>query len=409
MSIREQVQYNSIYLMPFVAEAALLYHTLKSQGIAVAGFLDNNQKIQGDNYLEIPVVAPTEIRDGSEAAVILCSWGHYKSNKAQLEALGVKQILLIEEVLRSNMVPDAFPQVEAARFKELAPRQALRLDRLEYEIKASLVPESVLRCNDVIMNPLEIDLTERCTLKCRHCSSLVQYFKAPKHISLEQLCRDIDLLMEKVGFVRILRLIGGEPLMHPKLKEIVRHITKYSDKIGFFRLVTNGTILPSEETLEVFKQAGLSLKISDYGELSQNLPRLVEKLEEKEIPYQVEKVIWFEMQQLIGAERVDYQEAYEQCYARTYCNCIMNGKLYPCAFLAYGEVLRAVPVDGENSISLTRTGVTGKDLIAFTQRNAAPPGCRYCSGRSSACAQVPVAEQVIEPLDYYHFGESSKD
>ncbi|MCJ7774665.1 MAG: radical SAM protein, partial [Desulfobacterales bacterium] len=85
---------------------------------------------------------------------------------------------------------------------------------------------------------LELQLTRRCNLKCRHC-----YLGPQKNEDLSlQNAIDISHEFEAIGGLRLL-ITGGEPLLYPQLK-------KYLDEISQIKvrrvLLTNGTKITSK-------------------------------------------------------------------------------------------------------------------------------------------------------------------
>src|SRR5438309_4383935 len=59
----------------------------------------------------------------------------------------------------------------------------------------------------------------QCNLSCKYCN---EYDKVSKPVPLETMKRRIDLLA-KLG-TNIVTISGGEPLLHPELDEIIRHM-----------------------------------------------------------------------------------------------------------------------------------------------------------------------------------------
>src|SRR5271157_3776340 len=94
----------------------------------------------------------------------------------------------------------------------------------------------------------------RCNLDCTYCN---EYDDASKPVPLAEMKKRLDLLAE-MG-TSIITISGGEPLMHPELDEIIRHIRKRGMIAG---LITNGFFL-NKERIERLNEAGLEhLQIS---------------------------------------------------------------------------------------------------------------------------------------------------
>lgn len=91
-------------------------------------------------------------------------------------------------------------------------------------------------------------VTEKCNLRCGYCT---EYDNAVPTPSLEVLRRRIDRIRE-LGCLRV-GLQGGEPLLHPEIAAVVRHVKESGMGCS---LATNGFLL-TEETVRRLEEAGL--------------------------------------------------------------------------------------------------------------------------------------------------------
>jgi MoaA/NifB/PqqE/SkfB family radical SAM enzyme len=94
----------------------------------------------------------------------------------------------------------------------------------------------------------------RCNLDCGYCN---EYDDVSKPVPLDEMKQRLDILAA-MG-TSVITISGGEPLMHPDLDEIIRHIRKSGMIAG---LITNGFFL-NKERIERLNDAGLEhLQIS---------------------------------------------------------------------------------------------------------------------------------------------------
>jgi len=94
----------------------------------------------------------------------------------------------------------------------------------------------------------------RCNLDCTYCN---EFDDSSKPVPLGEMKRRLDLLAE-MG-TSVITISGGEPLMHPELDEVIRHIRRRGMIAG---LITNGFFL-NRERIERLNEAGLEhLQIS---------------------------------------------------------------------------------------------------------------------------------------------------
>src|SRR5207244_4110255 len=96
--------------------------------------------------------------------------------------------------------------------------------------------------------------TRRCNLACTYCNEFDD-FSQP--VPLEEMKRRLDLLAD-MG-TSVITISGGEPLLHPELDEIIRHIRRRGMIAG---MITNGYLLTAER-IGRLNRAGLEhLQIS---------------------------------------------------------------------------------------------------------------------------------------------------
>src|SRR3984893_14797486 len=88
----------------------------------------------------------------------------------------------------------------------------------------------------------------RCTLHCGYCN---EYDTVSKPVPLEEMKKRLDILAD-MG-TSIITISGGEPLMHPELDGVIRHIRRRGMIAG---LITNGFYL-NRERIERLNEAGL--------------------------------------------------------------------------------------------------------------------------------------------------------
>src|SRR2546429_4020233 len=88
----------------------------------------------------------------------------------------------------------------------------------------------------------------RCNLACTYCNEFDDFSKP---VPLEEMKKRLDILAD-MG-TSIITISGGEPLMHPDLDEVIRHIRRRGMIAG---LITNGFYL-NKERIERLNEAGL--------------------------------------------------------------------------------------------------------------------------------------------------------
>jgi len=90
---------------------------------------------------------------------------------------------------------------------------------------------------------VQMDITYDCDLKCRRCCRQCSQAATKEHISVRQIKEFIAESVEQQREWAFLRIMGGEPTLHPDLFEIIDLLIEYKKKYSpetILRLETNG-------------------------------------------------------------------------------------------------------------------------------------------------------------------------
>lgn len=136
----------------------------------------------------------------------------------------------------------------------------------------------------------QVVVTDDCNLTCSYCD---EYTPGAPIIPLEEMKRRIDKL-DELG-VQVYDFLGGEPMMHPDIAELVRHTKSKRGGSNLATTITNGFLL-TEKNIRALNEAGLdfmqvsvdSLHPTEWSDksLKSILPRL--KVLAKEARFTVE-------------------------------------------------------------------------------------------------------------------------
>jgi Predicted Fe-S oxidoreductases len=105
-----------------------------------------------------------------------------------------------------------------------------------------------------------IEITQNCNLLCRHCYEGSTRKEKKPEISFDNFKVAVNSL-KSIGVNRI-QLVGGEPLMHSKIDQLIEYVAQ---KFSFIEIFTNGTLL-TDRTLDLIKRYNISLALSVYSE-----------------------------------------------------------------------------------------------------------------------------------------------
>jgi MoaA/NifB/PqqE/SkfB family radical SAM enzyme len=124
------------------------------------------------------------------------------------------------------------------------------LDKIGREFSGYNIFESGKRLFD--RKPLQCSLyvTDRCNLDCAYCT---EYDNSRPHPSIDDLKKWVRKIRE-LGTMRI-ALVGGEPLIHPDIVELVR----YCRELGFATSLTTNGFLLTRNLVAQLEEAGLQV------------------------------------------------------------------------------------------------------------------------------------------------------
>ena len=127
-----------------------------------------------------------------------------------------------------------------------------------------------------VLDYLEFHLADHCNLNCAGCTHFAP-FADRKFVDVESLRRDMSRLKAIFRNIRHLRIMGGEPLLHPDAAACVR-LVREAFPHSSIRLVTNGLKLldRSDESvsavLATLKESGVRIPrdvlVSGFDNLS---------------------------------------------------------------------------------------------------------------------------------------------
>jgi len=371
-----------------------LFYACREAGIKVECFCDNNINRTKNLVCGIEVIYTSDLKKKYQDTIFLISAADIKDVVEQLRDLGFSKWYPCTLLLRNFNVYQhqfSFPQ-----------------DFVQYTVDTCILcHDSFLSPDKIFLRSVDIIITERCSLKCRECSNLTQYYKNPKNCDIDELIKSIDIFCDIIDEVNEFRVIGAEPFMNPDFNLVVKRLID-KPKVRKIVIYTNGTIVPPDEKLECLKNNKILLIITDYGSLSRNLNNLTQKLSENKIAFYVQKAQgWTDCGQIGKHDRnIEQQrEIFRNCCAKNTFT-ISDGKLYRCPFAANAARLKAVLDYKEDYIDFLqeseaidvcemkkkiRTYLLEKDFLKV---------CDYCNGRSFDEPEITPAIQTNKPLEY---------
>ena len=376
---------------------SIVIAALKKAGINIICLTDNNRSRWGHIYNGHKVISPKELKNiNNMTPIILASDLTFPYMHRQLKELGITNVFdsdfLFEEL-----------DLEMSDLKKLGVywskvKLKQKVDLYLYDILAQKNKDKILnvKCVDLV-------LTEKCSLKCDGCSNLMQYYVKPIDEDFDQCIKSIDKFMNTVDYVYEIRVIGGEPLMYKRIDEIITHLYKYNN-YGKIQINTNGTIVPKPEKMKVFQNDKIFFDISDYGETSRNLDKLLTELKRLDIKHNAQSVTtWQDCGRIIKTNRKEEhnKEVFGNCCENQGLT-ILHGKLYLCPFAANATNLKALPYHSKEIIELEKheKNVLRKLIHDLYFKTEYLEACKSCNGRDHNVGKIDAAVQLKAPVKY---------
>jgi GTP 3',8-cyclase len=239
----------------------------------------------------------------------------------------------------------------------------------------------------VVTRSLESHIVDHCNLTCAECCSLSPLLP-PRFTTPEALERDLALAAEVVA-PRVFKLVGGEPLLHPELVDMLA-VARRSAIAPTLSLTTNGLLLG--KLPDAFWEQLDALTISRYPSpvLSEGLVTLVEQ---KAARFGV-RVNWKTQDRFVvmslPAPREDHAETaavYERCWLRERCHLVHDGRFYTCTRPMHFHGLLGDREDfAEDGFAMEGGSERLEGLLAYLRREPPLAACAHCAGGDAPMA-----------------------
>jgi hypothetical protein len=265
----------------------------------------------------------------------------------------------------------------------------------------------------LILRRLCIIPTLKCTLHCKLCSNYIPLFGQVEHVPIEEIVHDIDKMFVLVDYTEWLQFVGGEIFMRSDLWQVHEHCLSYKSRFGKLILVTNATVLPRPQDIEVMRKYGddIQVQISDYGELSHKIKQLQKMLTDNAIPYVTKRYFgdaqhfggWVDNTRFVdrGKTEAEVAEQHRNCGQVAMQNYhLYRGHIQGCARSLLASALGKITPAARDYVNLnddTKSIAEKKDIIRHF--NDSPRvSCRSCVSFSETVERFPAAEQISRKI-----------
>lgn len=378
---------------------------LKKCGIESQQFVDSDPRKQGKKVQNKKIISPDDLKKyDTETTHVFVACNYFSSVVPFLKKNKFKNFYKVTDVLKKIDPYKLYNEIDMDMlFSKLLP---LKLERNLDFYNEMANKEDYITNDKLVLKSIDVQITEKCSLKCKDCSNLMQYYKKPVDSDYDLLVSSMDKIMSSVDFIDELRVLGGDPFMNKELNKIINTLVTYKN-VGRIVVYTNARFMPKNQNLDYLKQPRVILDVTNYGEASAATDKFVEYAKKEGIAYSVNNCnTWQDCGRIVPKSKKTEKELEHQF--NNCCNSdlvsLLHGKLYRCPFSANGVNLRAFEANKDDEINLTDNSIGKKELrdkimhLSFGKKYLT--ACRFCNGRDYATTNIPSAIQTKSKLDY---------
>jgi hypothetical protein len=228
---------------------------------------------------------------------------------------------------------------------------------------------------------LEVHVTDHCNLKCRQCCSLSPFLPA-WYVDPDAMRRDL-LLARRVLAPQYFKLVGGEPLLHPRLLDCLR-IAHETGIAPIISVTTNGLLLtrmPAEFwtllnhlTVSLYPHPRLPDAAMEY---------LLEQTQRHGITLNLKRQDQFQEITLsqLRTDEEENQTVFAECWLRHRCHLLRDGWFYSCTRPPHFDTYYNTGAFGRaDGVRLHEGDSLVEEIHALLTRTEPLASCRLCVG-----------------------------
>ena len=232
----------------------------------------------------------------------------------------------------------------------------------------------------------EVWVGQRCTLRCKDCCHLIPYVE-PSLYDINSVIRDCELFL-RFCKIDLFSIVGGEPFCHPELYKLIDFIAQRTD-IPNVKIVTNGTIIPDDKTIESLKKINgiILISIDLYPGKEVIATNFYNRLLDAGVRCRLTQYSDWQWKELGGArqERLSInaaKNAFRECWDKR-CYTLSNGEFTACPRGILSESVYGILKRKFENMRLSdiKGSLTAKAMIATCMSHKIYKDyCRHCLG-----------------------------
>lgn len=230
-----------------------------------------------------------------------------------------------------------------------------------------------------ILPYLEFHLADRCNLNCRGCSHYSPIAE-PWYADPARHEKDMRQLRKHFRNIMRIRLLGGEPLLHPDVEAFLPPTRRIWPQARI-HLVTNGLLLRRmpQRFWRTCRDHDITIDWTVYPPLADQYESMHEFVSARGVILQSHRTTEFCKSLNLDGDS-DPEQAFRACRSRYFCPFLREGRLYICwnpALAHHANRVLGTQIPSDGFVDLYAPGLTGRKIMDALQTPARV--CRFCS------------------------------
>ena len=254
--------------------------------------------------------------------------------------------------------------------------------------------------------PVEVHVTEHCNLNCKGCNHFSNLAEE-EYLEPSQFEKDFKRLSELSEKYFAIKILGGEPLLHPHITDFFDISRKYFPSTPI-QITTNGILLTKQpdEFWQNCRKNNITVSISQYPiKLNKKEIKKIAGKHKVKVVYTGttdEKRMCKMPLDLTGSQNP--KKSFQKCaISWGCCVTLRESRIYTCCFAAHIKIFNKyfsqnLEVSNEDFVDIFK--INSKDeIISFLEKPF--PFCRYCKASEIKFAQSwgISAKEITEWID----------
>lgn len=179
------------------------------------------------------------------------------------------------------------------------------------------------------LNYIELHAVDHCNLNCKGCSHFCPLINDKIFYDPSLIGMDFQALSRRINILNI-RILGGEPLLHPELPDIFKLVRKAYPN-AYIYVVTNGILIPSmnEAFWKSIRDNRIQIDLTKYNAFHKT-DKIEVECKNKGYKFRVTPCDSFSAWITTEPQFNLIHQIYTNCYVNM-CNMVHEGRIHRCA------------------------------------------------------------------------------